>query len=72
MIELTICHPPNPSFILKDIDPSISTIELKQRLEKELVVVEGRIRVVRLICAGRVLQDHLDLESQGMIINNFH
>ena len=68
MIELTICHPPNPSFVLKGIDPSSSVAELKQLLAKELVVVEGKVDVVRLICAGRVLQDHLNLESQGTFI----
>lgn len=74
MIQLTICHPPYSPLNLQKIDPFLSGSDLKTKLKTILPTEiygncgeeEEVVGNVRLVCGGRVIQDHLRLDSQGM------
>lgn len=62
MIELNLCYPPQSTLSL-NFDEEITGNELKNRLFSVLSIETGSD--LRLVCAGKVIQDHLSLSSQG-------
>lgn len=64
-MELTFCYPPYSPLTLKNIDENCLISELKSKLFSVLPGVEGSEGEMRLVCGGKVLQDHLNLSAQG-------
>lgn len=62
MIELTICYPPHLTQSLT-VGPETTVSDLKLLLTARFPFFGGE--ELRLVCAGRVLQDHLSVSSQG-------
>lgn len=66
-MELTFCFPPHSPFTLKEIEENCSVVELKLKLFSIIPGISGETEgeEMRLVCGGRVLQDHLNLIGQG-------
>ena len=64
-MELTFCYPPHDPLTMKDVDGNCSVKELKDKLFTVLPVLSGEGYEMRLVCGGRVLQDHLSILGQG-------
>ena len=69
MFQLTFCHPPNSPFSLNFESSSLTGRELKLKLISVLPDSEGvEPESIRLVCGGKVIQDHVGLEGQGTLI----
>ena len=68
-MELTFSFPPHSPLTLSSVDENCSVSELKTKLFSILPGIDGgNIEgegEMRLVCGGRVLQDHLTLSGQG-------
>ena len=68
-MKLTFSFPPHSPLTLSNIEENCSVSELKTKLFSILPGIDGDSGEgegeMRLVCGGRVLQDHLNLSGQG-------